>query len=61
MWRVWKDTSCIDGECGYFGMVPDVQMGFCGCFFLESANDLFLGVEPPGHHVPQCVQCGMTL
>jgi hypothetical protein len=36
-------------------MVPDVQMGFCGCFFLKLANDLFLGVEPLGQHVPHRV------
>jgi hypothetical protein len=27
---------------------------------LESAKDLFLGVDPPGQHVPPRVQYGMT-
>jgi hypothetical protein len=27
---------------------------------LESAKDRILGVDPPGQHVPPCVQYGMT-
>jgi hypothetical protein len=27
---------------------------------LESAKDLFLGVDPPGQHVPPCVWYGTT-
>jgi hypothetical protein len=32
----------------------------CGWFLLESTKDRFLGVDPPGQHVPQRVRYGMT-
>jgi hypothetical protein len=28
----WKGTSCIDGECGWFGMVLGVNMEFVSSF-----------------------------
>jgi hypothetical protein len=31
-----------------------------GRFMLESVKDWFLGVDPPGHHVPPRVQYGTT-
>jgi hypothetical protein len=32
----------------------------CGRFLLESAKDWFIGVDPPGQHVPPHVRCGTT-
>jgi hypothetical protein len=32
----------------------------CGWFLLESAKDLFLGVDRQGQHVPPRVRYGMT-
>jgi hypothetical protein len=32
----------------------------CGWFLLESAKDRFLGVDPPGQHVPPHVRYGMS-
>jgi hypothetical protein len=32
----------------------------CVQFLLESAKDRFLGVDPPGQHVPPCVRYGMA-
>jgi hypothetical protein len=32
----------------------------CGRFLLDLAKDQFIGVDPPGQHVPPRVQYGMT-
>jgi hypothetical protein len=40
------------------GKVDTFMVG--GWFLLESSKDWFLGVDPPGQHVPPCLRYGTT-
>jgi hypothetical protein len=53
-----KDRCCGLSKVGMVETVGFHQVMWL--VMLESAKDRILGVDPPGQHVPPCVQYGMT-